>query len=166
MLVFFLILSKNNHRRKTDSYPLLCASTETKTRGGNFKSSEQTTVAEVCKSIFPVHRNCSSPTEKKEKAKEEEKKIHFFKALKGGRWGGEKMAAICIIPQFGTFNNLLLYSYVSLSLVLVRLFVFHFQNAYTLFLGAQQIPALGEQASQAVTKLCHLLQGVIFYFCF
>lgn len=87
------------------------------------------------------------------------------------------MAAIGSVPQFGKLNGLLLYSYVSLSLVL-GLFLFCFPlpkrvHVISFFwgwggggagVGAQQIPALVEQASQAVTKLCPLLQGVIFLF--
>lgn len=83
------------------------------------------------------------------------------------------MAAICSFPQFGKLNGLLLYSYFSLSLVLgLFWFCFPFPKrvqviSFFLFFGggwgAQQIPALVEQASQAVTKLCPLLQGVIFF---
>lgn len=72
------------------------------------------------------------------------------------------MKAAIISSEFGMYMGLLLYTvYFSLSLSLSLLFFISI--TLKCYFGAQQIPALGEWDSQAVTKLCHPLQGVTLF---
>lgn len=128
--------------------------------------------------FFPLYTiNCSSPTErkatkKKRKEKKTPKRNPIFQSIRkgGGKEGVENK--ICSFPHLGTLNGLFFNSHVSLSLVSDGLVFSPLSKMPTCYFGrgreggggTQQIPALGEQASQAVTKLCHhLLQGVIFF---
>ena len=70
-------------------------------------------------------------------------------------------AAISIFWIWYVYGSALVHGiFLSLSLSLL----FFISKTFKCYFGAQQIPALGEQDSQAVTKLCHPLQGVIFFF--
>lgn len=111
-----------------------------------FKSKEQNTAAGLCKSVFSVHANCST-TEKGE-GKQNHKPLQLW--IKKG-----EIKAVISIFQIWYMYGLLLYG-IFLSLL------FFIRETSKCYFGAQQIPALGEQDSQAVTKLCHPLQGVIF----